>query len=186
MSFSKILLGVLLSVSIALFAGCTTKNSTGVNEPAKKGDYPLAPSELMQAELKKPDGSTFKLADLKGKILIVNVWATWCGPCRQEMPHLESLSNEFKEKGLEVIGLNVDSDDSPEMIKEFGTDVGVNFDLVQGDSKLFKQFYAISKKDAIPQTFLIDREGKLLGVFVGAGSSLKKLIDNTKRVIAES
>lgn len=176
----KIVLILVLSVIIALITSCV---GTGATPEIKTDGYPPAPPNLMEASLKKLDGSTLKLNDYKGKVLVVNVWATWCGPCRAEVPELIKLQNKHQAKGFEVIGLNLDEDDTPEMIKDFGKEFNINYDLVRGDSQLFKEFYQVSKRDAIPQSFLIDREGKLLGVFVGGGGALKKLIDSVNKVV---
>ena len=175
-----------LVIVVAGFTACsnaTATKSDNTQSGFPKGDYPPAPTGLMQATLTKTDGTTFKLADYKGKVLVVNAWATWCGPCRQEMPELVRLQNELKDKGFEVIGLNVDADEDFTLIKDFGKEMGINYELVKGDEKLFLEFLKISKKDAIPQSFLIDRDGRLLGVFVGAGKSLQRLIEGVQKAV---
>lgn len=176
----KVVLVLVLSLIVTIFSACS---GTDAKPELKSDGYPPAPPTLMQAELAKINGGTLKLEDYKGKVLLVNVWATWCGPCRAEIPQLIELQNKNKEKGLEVIGLNLDEEDTAEMIKDFGKEMSVNYELVRGEGKLFEEFFKVSKKDAIPQSFLIDREGKLLGVFVGGGASLRKLIENTNKVV---
>ncbi len=80
--------------------------------------------------------------------------------------------------------MNVDDEDTLDMIKAFGKELNVNYDLVTSEEELFGEFYYVSKMNAIPQSFLIDREGRLLGVFVGGGNAtLQKLIDNTRKVV---
>lgn len=179
----KFVLVLVLSLLISIISACsgTAKNTTAPE--VKKNDYPPAPTGLMQANLTKIDGSAIKLNDYKGKVLLVNVWATWCGPCRNEIPELVELQDKHKAKGFEVIGLNLDEEETPEMIKDFANEFKINYELARGNGDLFKEFYQVSKKDAIPQSFLIDREGKLLGVFVGGGSALKKLIDSVEKVV---
>lgn len=177
--FSKSFLMLALTGMFLLQLSCAQKSKS---EPLT-GDYPPAPTGLMTASLTKLDGTSFKLNDLKGKVLVVNVWATWCGPCRMEIPELVELQGELKDKGLEVIGLNVDDSEDAEMIKAFGKEMNVNYELVRGAPVLFNEFLRISRRNAIPQTFLIDREGRLLGVFLGAGSDLKKLVENTRRAV---
>ena len=181
--YTKIVLILVLSIIISIVSACS--GTTTATPETKKNDYPSAPTNLMQATLTKIDGSTFKLDDYKGKVLVVNVWATWCGPCRQEIPELIQLQNKHKAKGFEVIGLNLDENEDAEMIKDFGKEMEVNYELVRGDSQLFSEFLKVSKRNAIPQSFLIDREGKLLGVFVGGGPALKKMIDNVNKVVVE-
>lgn len=179
----KIVLVLVVSIIISIISACSWTSATAPE--VKKNDYPPAPANLMQSTLTKIDGGSFKLNDYKGKVLVVNVWATWCGPCRQEIPELIQLQNKHKAKGFEVIGLNLDEGEDAEMIKEFGKEMSINYELARGESDLFREFYNVSKRDAIPQSFLIDREGKLLGVFVGGGAALKKLIANVEKVVSE-
>ena len=177
----KTVLILVLSIIISIFSACS---GTVTSKPEiKTSEYPPAPTNLMQATLTKLDGSGFKLDDYKGKVLLVNVWATYCGPCIDEIPKFVELQDKYKDKGFEVIGLNLHYEDTPQVIKDFGKELNVNYDLVKGDEKLFDEFVKVSKRPAIPQSFLIDREGKLLGVFVGGGSSLKKLIDSVNKVV---
>ena len=82
--------------------GC--KGSTGNKFEAGKGNYPPAPPALMQAELSKLDGTTFKLENYKGKVILVNVWATWCGPCRHEIPELIKLQKAHQSKAFSLLG----------------------------------------------------------------------------------
>jgi thiol-disulfide isomerase/thioredoxin len=190
----KVVLILVLSIFISIISACSGTNATSApdseknGKPApetKKNDYPPAPTALMQATLNHVNGNTVKLEDYRGKVLVVNVWATWCGPCRQEIPELIELQTKHQAKGFEVIGLNLDENEDAEMIKDFAKEFEINYDLLRGDSELFKEFYQISKRDAIPQSFLIDREGKLLGVFVGGGPALKKLISSVEKVVGE-
>ena len=80
----------------------------------------------MQAELKGLDSAKFKIEDYKGKIVLVNLWATWCGPCKGEMPHLVELQNTYKEKGFEILGLDTDEDDTEAKVKEFAAEMKLN------------------------------------------------------------
>ncbi len=185
MSFNrKAILILVISVMIATFTGCSLFKSK-TSEVKSPSDFPPAPTALMNATLSKTDGSSFKLADYKGKVVLVNVWATWCGPCRHEVPELVKLQDELHDKGFEVIGLNLDEGDSNEMITEFGKEFEINYSLAKGEDQLFEEFYNVSKKNAIPQSFLIDREGKLVGVFVGGGGALKRLIDSSHKITAD-
>jgi thiol-disulfide isomerase/thioredoxin len=176
----KSLVLTLCGMMLGLLSCSNTANKTEQNK-----DYPPAPPALMQASLTKVDGTNFKLEGYKGKVVLVNVWATWCGPCRQEIPELIKLQTANQDKGFEIIGLDLDEGDSPEMIKEFGSQLKINYPLARGEEKLFQEFYRVSQRDAIPQSFLIDREGRLLGVFVGGGGALKRLIESVNKVMAE-
>ena len=161
-----------------VFSGLTacTKNATNLNITSntavvKKdtGDYPAISQTAMQSVLRAADGSSFKLEDYKGKVVLVNFWATWCAPCRDEMPALFKLQAESKKKGFEIIGLNADKEEDLEMIKTFGEKMNLNYKLAKSNDELITELLKISRADAIPQSFLIDSEGKIRGVWVGGG-----------------
>ena len=177
---------ICLSLVILIFAGCAPTSAVkvnGNNANLPKSEYPPAPVSIMQAQLTRIDGTNFKLADYKGQVLLVNLWATWCGPCKAEMPEFVKLQEANKGKGFEVIGLNVDEDETADILKDFGEKMGINYQLVKGEGTLAKEFLKISKVDAIPQTFLIDREGKLVGVFVGGGKNVEKIKDSVGKIM---
>jgi len=183
MKFSLKNIALVLTIGWLIFGLISCTNTATKSEQNK--DYPPAPPILMQAALTKTDGSNFKLEDYKGKVILVNVWATWCGPCRQEIPELIKLQNAYQSKGFEIIGLDLDDGETPEMIKEFESQMKINYLLARGSEKLFQEFYRVSQRDAIPQSFLIDREGKLLGVFIGGGPNLKRLIESVNKLMAD-
>ena len=193
----NIALFISLSIFISMFAGCSTtsavKSPVNNNNVADnksnlpKSEYPSAPVPIMQAQITKPDGAIFKLEDYKGKVILVNLWAIWCGPCKAEMPEFIKLKEEYKEKGFEIIGLNVgDTSGEPELpenIISFSEQYKLNYTVGQTDDKIYHEFLKISKVDAIPQSFLIDREGKLVGVFVGGGKNVEKIKDSVGKIM---
>lgn len=179
----KLLLFIVLAIILSVFTSCKTSAPASENS-FPKSDYPPAPPAIMQAELTNLDGTALKLQDFKGKVILVNLWATWCKPCREEMPELVKLQDEHRDKRFEIIGLNIDENEDAAMIKAFGEKMSLNYQLVKGEPDLGGEFLKISKIDAIPQSFLIDREGKLVGVFIGGGkSSVDKIKDNVAKVI---
>ena len=132
-----------------------------------KSDYPPIATAVAQAEIKNLDGTTFKIADRKGKVILLNMWATWCGPCRQEMPALVRMQDTYRDEGFEVIGLNTD-DETVEAINKFAESMGLNYQLVWADTSLQRELLKISQFGGIPQSFIIDRDGNLRAVFKGA------------------
>lgn len=148
----------------------------------KINNFPPAPVAVSTADIKALDESTFKIEDKKGKILLLNLWATWCGPCRAEMPELVAMQEKYKDQNFEIIGLNTD-DETPEEIKMFVETMKLNYTIAWTDDKLMSELLKLSKFNGIPQTFVIDREGHLRGVFVGGGpkvvNQLKELVDKT-------
>ena len=160
----------------------TSENINSDTEKAakKKSDYPAITSVLAQTEIKMVDGSTTKLEDKKGKVILVNLWATWCGPCRGEMPHLIEFQNAHRDKGFEILGLDVD-DESVEQINDFAKEMKLNYPLGWATQELFIEFNRVSQSaGSIPQSFLIDRDNNLRGVFVGGS---KKVVDQMKETI---
>lgn len=190
------LLIFLLSASFLLNA-CTnsaSKQKSSVENPdaassntgktgAKINNFPPAPVAVTTADIRALDESTFKIEDKKGKILLLNLWATWCGPCRAEMPELVAMQEKYKDQNFEIIGLNTD-DETPEQINPFVERMKLNYTIGWADPKLIGELFKLSKANsAIPQTFVIDREGHLRGVFVGGGpkvvNQLKDLVEKT-------
>ncbi len=198
-TFANIILFTALCVAFSSFTACNSAStqpkgpiievaSNDVNaaktetEAGKNGVSPPAPVAIMQSDIKDLEGKTFKLEDKKGKVVLVNLWATWCGPCRSEMPHLVEMQEKYKDKNFEILGLNVD-DESVEAVKSFGKEMKLNYFLGFADSKLVGEFMKLSRQQGIPQSFLINREGKTAGVFFGAGSKavngMKESVEKT-------
>jgi len=153
--------------------------------PKKPSDYPPIASAVAQADIKNLDGSTFKVADKKGKVILLNMWATWCGPCRAEMPALVRMQDTHRDQNFEVIGLNTD-EETVEEINTFAESMKLNYPLVWADTKLQSSLLKISKFPGIPQSFLIDRDGNLRGVFRGANiADIQKMEELVAKVVAE-
>ncbi|MGI8556464.1 MAG: TlpA disulfide reductase family protein, partial [Pyrinomonadaceae bacterium] len=104
----------------------------------------------MQSKLTAPDGSSFNLQDYRGKIILVNFWATWCAPCRDEMPGLVKIQDEFKDKNFVIIGVNADQEEA-DVIKNFGEKMNLNYKLVTADDEFLHGLLDISQAGAIPQ-----------------------------------
>ena len=163
----------------------TSASSSNGEAPKKKSDYPPIATAVAQADIKNLDGTTFKVADRKGKVVLLNMWATWCGPCRAEMPALVRMQNEYKDLGFEVVGLNTD-DETVDQINEFAADMKLNYTLAWADTKLQAALLNISKFDGIPQSFIVDRDGNLRGVFRGAGvADIKKMEELVGLIVIE-
>ncbi len=153
--------------------------------PKKPSDFPPIASAVAQADIKNLDGSTFKVADKMGKVILLNMWATWCGPCRAEMPALVRMQDTHGGQNFEVIGLNTD-EETVEEINTFAESMKLNYPLVWADTKLQSSLLKISKFNGIPQSFLIDRDGNLRGVFRGANAAdIRKMEELVAKVVAE-
>lgn len=109
------------------------------------------------------NGKSFSLAKLRGKVVVIDFWASWCGPCRETMPHVEKLHREFKDKGLVVLGIN---DEDIDDIRQFVQKNGYTFPTLIDVESAVSELYGVS---SIPQTLIIDRDGKVFAHFYGTG-----------------
>jgi thiol-disulfide isomerase/thioredoxin len=114
-------------------------------------------------ELKDLNGKSVKSSDLKGKVVILDFWATWCGPCRMEIPGFIELQKKYGSKGLVVVGIALD-DAGAGVVKPFATKAAINYTLLIGDEKVQRAFGDV---EALPTTFVVDREGRIVTKHVG-------------------
>ena len=104
------------------------------------------------------DGDSVSLAAQRGKVVLLNVWATWCHPCRTEIPELRAIHAKYQAQGLELIGVSVDTDGTDDAIRTFMRDFKMTFPIWRDpDERVSTQFLVVG----VPATFLIDREGVL-------------------------
>ncbi len=113
--------------------------------------------------LKDLDGKMVKLADFKGKVVILNFWATWCPPCRAEIPDFVSLQKEYATKGLAIVGVSLDQN-GPNVVKSFVKKFGINYPVVMGSAEAAAAYGGI---EVVPTTFVIDRAGQVVYVQQG-------------------
>jgi len=124
------------------------------------------PPEVALAPLKDANGASFKLADFFGKVTVVNLWATWCGPCRLEIPDLIKLHKEFHSRGVEVIGLSTeDPNASAEKVRKFIQDVGIDYRIGWATAEVAVPL--MQGRQAIPQIFVISPDARILQRFIG-------------------
>jgi thiol-disulfide isomerase/thioredoxin len=126
----------------------------GASDPAPSG--PRTGSAAPALSGQTTDGKTVSLTDLKGKVVLINFWATWCGPCRQEMPELVALYKKYKERGLVV--LSVAADETHEPVDAFLKDSPLPFTVVYGVEDM-KRAYAVN---SLPTTVLVDKDGQIV------------------------
>ena len=128
--------------------------------------------------LKDADGKTVHLSDYKGKVVLLDFWATWCQPCRIEIPWFMEMQRKQKDKGFEVLGVSMD-DEGWEVVKPFLKDVGVNYRVVIGNDMTGQMYGGI---ESLPTTFLIDRDGKIAAVHIGL-TSKKEFEDGVEELL---
>ncbi len=115
-------------------------------------------------QLSDVDGKPVKLSDFKGKVVILDFWATWCPPCRAEIPGFVILQKKYADKGFTVIGVSLDQQ-GPSVVKSFMRSFGMNYPVVMGTPKIVLDYGGIT---AIPTTFVIDRQGNVVTAYQGA------------------
>lgn len=106
--------------------------------------------------LKSADGQNIRLSEYRGQVVLINFWASWCGPCRQEMPHLNAIHQKYSALGFTVFGVNVEQNRA--MADKVLGDIPVSFPILFDDDNLVSQLYDV---DAMPVTVLIDRDGEI-------------------------
>lgn len=196
MIYSRPAASAFIAIVMMIFGwACSVDRKDGSGSPSKTdkaGDssYPPLPSGLANARFQLLDGSSMTLAEKKGKVLMVNIWGTWCGPCRAEMPHLIELQNKYGDRGFEVIGLNIgDGAGAPEpveQIKAFAEKMGLNYTIAISSNETTREFYRLTRQEVVPQTIVVDRNGKLRGVLVGSGQRVyDSMYETTEKLMAE-
>lgn len=113
--------------------------------------------------VKTLEGKSLRLAELRNKPVIVDFWATWCGPCRASMPHLSSMQTRYEKQGLTVIGMSVD-DGAPQNVRKFANKLGIKFTLAMANDEILDAYGPIR---SIPTTFFINRKGDIVRRVVG-------------------
>jgi len=134
---------------------------TSIDQAVAKGTGPVAPAAATRLPPLEGGGST-SLASLRGKVVVLNLWASWCPPCREEIPELIALQQKYKDKIL-VVGISED-EIPPDEVRRFAVAQGINYPVAMTTDELRKVFRGVT---ALPTTFVIDRDGRLVQKHVG-------------------
>jgi peroxiredoxin len=157
------------------FQGCSWSPQS-VKAASVKPDGERKPAP--EFALKDADGKVVHLSDYRGKVVLLDFWATWCGPCKIEIPWFMEIERNNKDKGFAVLGVAMD-DEGWEVVKPFLNDLKVNYRVVIGNDNTAQQYGGV---DALPTTFLIDREGRIAAVHVGL-TGKKEFIDGVEQLL---
>jgi thiol-disulfide isomerase/thioredoxin len=161
-------------------ANANKSNANGIirprGTPSGEATPVSLPDEIKSAELRALDGTGFRLADYQGKVLIINLWATWCPPCRAEIPQIVELYDDYRGRDVEILGLTLEDDrgNTPEAVKQFVSDYRIKYRIAWAEQDLYARFLAPGYQ--IPQTYVIDRQGRIRKKFVGGGGHIGDFI----------
>lgn len=138
----------------------------GNSSKAEKGPMPeLPPGEITGGApaftLSDMSGKSVSLADFRGKVVVLDFWATWCPPCKKEIPDFVELQKQYGPQGVQVVGIALDQ---PDKVRAFAEQNGINYPVLLGNDELTVKYGGI---DGIPTTFVIDKKGKIVNRFEG-------------------
>jgi peroxiredoxin len=161
---SKTILGVCVTLALAgalVWTGCAKKVRRSSAKPAP------------EFSLKDANGQTVRLADYRGKVVLLDFWATWCGPCKIEIPWFMEFEKEFKDQGFAVLGVSMD-EDGWSAIKPYVQNMKMNYRVLLGNDAISTAYGGL---DSLPTTLLIDREGGIASTHVGVSMGKEEFKD---------
>ncbi|MCH8276536.1 MAG: TlpA family protein disulfide reductase [Bacteroidetes bacterium] len=174
--------------AIVLLAGCAGNTGDNAGDGVADPSWETARQTTMVAEIKKarPEfslptlaGDTLSSSDLDNKVVLVNFWATWCGPCVIETPELVALHDEWKDRPFEIVGISMD-EEGFEIVAPFADDFQISYPIILDDGDLADEFGGVY---ALPTTFIVDAAGQIRHRFIGIfpiedmREELEKLLD---------
>jgi thiol-disulfide isomerase/thioredoxin len=164
-------------VAAMLFAGIRMARNNRANG---SGKGQLIGNLAPDFELPELDGKKLKLSDLRGKAVLLNFWATYCGPCKIEMPWFVELQKEYGPQGFQIVGVAMD-DASTEDIAKFAKEMGVNYPILLGQESVGESYGGVG---VLPTTYFIGRDGKLIAREFGL-QSRSVFVDNIKKALSQ-
>lgn len=158
------------------------------SDPAKSSLKPEAERRpAPDFALRDSQGKIVRLSDYKGKVVLLNFWATWCGPCKLEIPWFVEFERQHKDQGFAVLGISMD-EDGWDAVRPFVSRIGINYRVLMGDDAVAQSYGGV---DSLPTTFFLDREGRIASVHIGLVSrssyerDLKELLQTSSGSTAD-
>lgn len=157
-----------------------SRNNVQAGTGAPEQESALKGSIAPDFELNSLDGKAVKLSSYRGKAVLLNFWATWCGGCKVETPWLVDFYKQYQPQGLEIVGVSMDDAGSHDEIAKFVKEMNINYTIVQGTEKVGDAYGGV---DGLPTSFFIDRNGKIVNMTLGLRDR-RDLEDDIKKAIA--
>jgi len=158
---------VILLIMIFVFSGCS--NNTTNYRNTTKPEYRAPAPDFSWND---GNGNTVHLTDLKGKVVLLDFWATWCGPCKMTIPHIEAIYEKYKDKDVVVLGINLDTGDM-ENVKSFIDQYGMKYLVITDPKSAVAGKYMVN---SIPTFFIIDKEGNIAKTIIGFDPNIEDII----------
>lgn len=173
---------ILITLSVAcLLVACSQppndSKPTPVLSRAPSTAFPMPPvgSDVKNLGWTLADGKRAVVSDQQGKVMVLDLYATWCQPCRQSIPHLIKLHQRYESQGLALIGLNVGGADDRVRVPDFAAEYHITYPLAFPDKSLSDLL--LSDNDTIPQTFVFGRDGRMIKRYIGYDDSMAENLD---------
>jgi len=164
-------------IAVMLFAGIhSARKNRAAGSSSVSGQ--VHGKDAPDFELQSLEGKNVKLSDFRGKAVLLNFWATWCGPCKIEMPWFVELQKEYGPQGFQIVGVAMD-DSSTEDITKFVREMGINYPVLLGKEEVGQSYGGVN---ALPTSFFIDRDGKLVAREFGL-QSRSVFVDHIKEAL---
>ncbi len=172
------------AVALLTLAGCSSAPKVA-EEPLELNIKPLAQRQVApKFELKDANGKTVTPEEYKGRVVLLNFWATWCVPCKAEIPWFVEFDQKFKDKGFAVLGVSMD-EEGWDVVKPYVAERKIGYRMVIGTEEVSTLYGGI---DSLPTTFIIDKEGKIAAIHAGLVSKatyqkeIEDLLEGAKNV----
>jgi peroxiredoxin len=156
-----------LLIIVFVFSGCAGNTTNSQNTQNQQSRTPAPDFSWSDG-----NGNTIHLTDLKGKVVLLDFWATWCGPCKMTIPHIEAIYEKYKDKNVVVLGVNLDTGDL-EKVKSFIDQYGMKYLVITDPKSAVAGKYMVN---SIPTFFIIDKEGNIAKTIIGYDPNIEDMI----------